>query len=67
MAQRKAIEAQLPKCSLGVTLNNHRAVKFYSRIGFQITETVRTPGLKKTIDYPGYYKMVAKLPLIGVH
>ena len=67
MAQRKAIEEQLAKCSLGVTLNNHRAVKFYSRIGFQIVETVRTPGLKKAIAYPGYYKMLAKLPLIGVH
>jgi ribosomal protein S18 acetylase RimI-like enzyme len=67
MAQRKAIAAQLGKCSLGVTLNNHRAVKFYSRTGFQIVETVRTPGLRKIIEYPGYYKMVAKLPLIGVH
>jgi ribosomal protein S18 acetylase RimI-like enzyme len=67
MAQRKAIEARLGKCSLGVTLDNHRAVKFYSRIGFQIVQTVRTPGLRKTIGHPGYYKMLAKFPLIGVH
>src|SRR5687768_606652 len=67
MAQRKAIEARLAKCSLGVTLNNHRAVKFYSQIGFQIVQTVRMPGLRKTIGYPGFYKMVAKFPLIGVH
>jgi ribosomal protein S18 acetylase RimI-like enzyme len=66
IAQRKAIAAQLPRCSLGVTLNNHAAVRFYSRLGFQIVETVKTPHLKKTIGYPGYYKMVAKFPLIGV-
>jgi ribosomal protein S18 acetylase RimI-like enzyme len=66
MAQRKAIEAQLPKIALGVTLDNHRAVRFYSRIGFQIVQTVRTPRLRKTIGHPGYYKMVAKLPLMGV-
>lgn len=66
LAQSKAIEAQIPKCSLGVTMDNHRAVKFYSRIGFQIVQTVRTPGLQKIIGYPGYYKMVAKFPLIGI-
>ena len=48
MAQRKAIEAQLPKIALGVTLDNHRAVRFYSRMGFEIVQTVRTPGLRKT-------------------
>lgn len=66
IAQRKAIAANLGKCSLGVTLDNHSAVRFYSRIGFEIVQTVRTPGLRKTIGHPGYYKMVAKLPLIGV-
>ena len=67
IAQRKGIEANLSKCSLGVTLDNHRAVRFYSRMGFQIVQSVRTPGLRKTIGHPGYYKMVAKFPLMGVH
>ena len=67
MAQRKAIEAQLGRISLGVTLNNHAAVRFYSRIGFAIVETIKMARLGRLIDYPGYYKMVAKLPLIGIH
>ncbi|HEY6228479.1 MAG TPA: GNAT family N-acetyltransferase [Verrucomicrobiae bacterium] len=67
MAQRKAIEAQLAKISLGVTLSNHAAVRFYSRIGFEIVETVKMARLGRLIAYPGYYKMVAKLPLIGIH
>ena len=67
MAQRKAIEAQLGRISLGVTLNNHAAVRVYSRIGFEIAETIRMARLGRLIDYPGYYKMVAKLPLIGIH
>jgi ribosomal protein S18 acetylase RimI-like enzyme len=67
IAQRKAIEGQFAKISLGVTLNNHAAVRFYSRIGFQIVETVRTARLERLIGYPGYYKMIAKLPLIGIH
>jgi ribosomal protein S18 acetylase RimI-like enzyme len=67
MAQRKAIEARLAKISLGVTLNNHAAVRFYSRSGFEIVETVKMAWLARLIDYPGYHKMVAKLPLIGVH
>ena len=66
MAQRKAIEVQLAKISLGVTLNNHAAVRFYSRIGFEIVEAVKMTRLARLIDYPGYYKMVAKLPLIGI-
>jgi ribosomal protein S18 acetylase RimI-like enzyme len=66
MAQRKAREAGLVKISLGVTLDNIRAVKFYSRLGFEIVQTVKTPGLRRKIGYPGYYKMVARLPLIGV-
>lgn len=67
IAQRKAIDAGLGKLSLGVTLNNHAAVRFYSRVGFQIVETIRTPRLGRLIAYPGYYRMLAKLPLIGVH
>jgi ribosomal protein S18 acetylase RimI-like enzyme len=67
IAQRKAIEAQLPRVSLGVTLNNHAGVRFYSRIGFQIVETVKMARLARLIEYPGYYKMVAKLPLINVY
>jgi hypothetical protein len=42
-------------------------VRFYSRVGFQIVETVKTARLGRLIGYPGYYKMVAKLPLIGIH
>jgi ribosomal protein S18 acetylase RimI-like enzyme len=67
MAQRKAIESKLAKISLGVTLKNHAAVRFYSRIGFEIVETIKMARLGRLIDYPGYYKMVAKLPLIGIH
>lgn len=61
LAEQKAREAGLTKISLGVTLNNHRAIRFYSRLGFNVVETVRTPGLMRRIRHPGYCKMLKEL------
>ena len=59
MARLQTLRAGLSRCSLGVTLNNIRGVAFYSRNGFEIVDTVKTPSLLKAIEYPGYYKMRA--------
>jgi ribosomal protein S18 acetylase RimI-like enzyme len=60
-AQNKARAAGLRKCSLGVTMDNERAVKFYQRRGYEVVDTMLLPKLENRIGYPGYYRMVKYL------
>jgi ribosomal protein S18 acetylase RimI-like enzyme len=59
--ETKARLAGLNKSSLGVTIGNERARKFYERCGYDIVEVVRTPELEQDIRYAGYYRMVKPL------
>ena len=61
-AEEKARSVGLSKCSLGVTLDNEGALRFYDRLGYQIVETVHLPQLEQRIGYPGYYRLVKQLP-----
>ena len=61
-AETKARAAGLRKCSLGVTLTNERARRFYERHGYQVVQTVETPRLEKPAGYRGYCRMVKHLP-----
>jgi ribosomal protein S18 acetylase RimI-like enzyme len=61
-AERKARAAGLPRCVLGVTIDNDRAIRFYERHGYRYLETVRTPVLEKKIGYKGYQRMAKNLP-----
>jgi ribosomal protein S18 acetylase RimI-like enzyme len=60
-AETRALEAGLHKCSLGVTVDNTRAVRFYERLDYRIVDTVRIPHLEKAIDHPGYHRMIKTL------
>ena len=60
-AESKAPTAGLQKCSLGVTLNNKRARRFYERHDYAVADTVPIPKLEKAIGYPGYWRMVKRL------
>jgi ribosomal protein S18 acetylase RimI-like enzyme len=59
--ETKARLAGLDKLSLGVTIGNERARKFYELCGYEIVEVVRTPELEEEIRYAGYYRMVKSL------
>lgn len=59
--EHKAKTAGLAKCSLGVTMNNQRALKFYQRLGYEVVDTVLVPKVADRIGYPGYYRMVKHL------
>jgi ribosomal protein S18 acetylase RimI-like enzyme len=61
-AEKKARSAELSKCSLGVTLDNEGALRFYDRLGYKIVDTVRLSQLEERIGYPGYYRLVKRLP-----
>jgi ribosomal protein S18 acetylase RimI-like enzyme len=57
-AEALALEHGLRKCSLGVTMNNDRALNFYERLGYKVVDTVPVPHLEQRIGYPGYFRMV---------
>jgi ribosomal protein S18 acetylase RimI-like enzyme len=61
-AMERCRAAGLWKCSLGVTTDNDRAIRFYKRFGYRMVETVRVPHLERAIEYPGYHRMVKELP-----
>lgn len=65
LAEEKARQAGLRKCSLGVTLHNERALRFYEKIGYEIVDTIHTPKLDKLISHPGYYRLVKELAAQG--
>jgi ribosomal protein S18 acetylase RimI-like enzyme len=60
-AEAKARAAGLPKCSLGVTLDNEAALNFYEGLHYSIVETTRTPELQASIGYPGFHRLVKTL------
>lgn len=60
-AEEKARAAGLSKCSLGVTLDNVQAKRFYERFNYEVVDTIRIPALEKAIGYPGYYRMLKPL------
>ncbi|MBI3878244.1 MAG: GNAT family N-acetyltransferase [Verrucomicrobia bacterium] len=53
-----AKEAGLTKLSLGVEVDNERALRLYYHEGFRTVEIVRARYLERHIGYPGYYRMV---------
>ncbi len=60
-AEDKARAAGLGKCSLGVTVDNIGAIRFYERYNYRIVDTVRVPSLESAIGYPGFHRMVKTL------
>jgi ribosomal protein S18 acetylase RimI-like enzyme len=60
-AERRARFLGLKKCSLGLTVTNERARKFYERNGYEIVETIHMPTLEKAIRFPGSYRLVKSL------
>lgn len=62
-AEERCRAAGLSKCSLGVTIDNERAIKFYKNSGYRVLETARVPPLERAIQYPGYHRMVKELQL----
>lgn len=63
--EKKARLNGLLKVSLGVTIGNTNAVRFYERCGYERVETVQIPELDQAIGYPGYQKMIHHLPALG--
>ncbi|MFN7139692.1 MAG: GNAT family N-acetyltransferase, partial [Limisphaerales bacterium] len=60
-AESKAEKAGLKKCSLGVTIGNERARRFYERTGYVVVQTCLTPDLEEEIGHRGYYRMLKTL------
>jgi ribosomal protein S18 acetylase RimI-like enzyme len=60
-AEERCRMAGLSKCSLGVTTDNERAIRFYKHVGYSIVDTVQVPPLAQAIEYPGYHRMVKEL------
>ncbi len=57
-AETLAKEAGLTKLSLGVEVDNERALRLYYHEGYRTVEIVRVRYLERHIGYPGYYRMV---------
>lgn len=64
-AEERCRAARLPKCSLGVTNDNARAIHFYEEFGYRIVDTVRVPHLEHAIEYPGYHRMVKDVSAVS--
>ena len=63
-AEEKARRAGLSKASLGVTMDNQGALRFYFRHGYRSVETIPAPKkLQERIGYDGFYRLVKELEI----
>jgi ribosomal protein S18 acetylase RimI-like enzyme len=56
-AEDKAREAALPKLTLTVDSDNARAIRLYTRAGFNITSTIALEPLRRRFQCHGFHHM----------
>jgi len=60
-AEDEARRAGFKKCSLGVDIDNSRAVRLYKHLGYKAVETVKVKYFSERIGSRGFYRMVKDL------
>lgn len=60
-AEDEARRADFKKCSLGVDIDNGRAVRLYKHLGYKAVETVKVKYFSEQIGSRGFHRMVKDL------
>jgi ribosomal protein S18 acetylase RimI-like enzyme len=60
-AEDRAKRDGFSKCSLGVDIENERAIRLYKRLGYKQVATIRVKCLSNRIGSKGFYRMVKSL------
>ena len=61
LAEAKAKQHGLDRCSLSVDVDNDTARRLYERLGYQIVDTIHRPRLQRLAGYSGQHRMVKPL------
>jgi len=61
LAETKARQRGLDRCSLSVEVDNDAACRLYERLGYRIVDTMHWPRLERLIGHSGMHRMVKSL------
>jgi len=62
LAETRARQHGLDRCSLSVEVDNDAACSLYERLGYRIVDTMHWPRLQRLIAHSGMHRMVRPLP-----